>query len=118
MRFPWRELKEAEVRLLAAFSEGQPSDEAREELRELIGRVALAPDADEAICFHGASSLLAELDGDLRSAIESRKNEIRQIERLHELARKNPGDAAALKGCDEADLQVRRDILARLEEAV
>jgi tetratricopeptide (TPR) repeat protein len=59
-------------------------------------------------------SLVHEAKSDLPKAIESRKNEIRLIRRLHELSCGSPYEATALKdyGCD--DLSDRLDLLAVL----
>jgi len=115
---PWFELREAEMRLLTEYLDGEPTSSATNELRQLLREVEDVPEASEAICFHGANALISELDGDFQAAISYRTTEIRKIEYLHELAERNPGDRAALRNYEEADLQIRREILKRLQGAL
>ena len=74
---------------------------------------AAAPDHD-AILGEECWSLVYEAKGELAGAIESRKNEIRLIRRLHELSYGSPNEATALKDYDYADLSDRLDLLATL----
>jgi hypothetical protein len=108
---PWHELKQAEMQLLAQRRAGSHAPDALDELRRLLVLAAEDPEADGAICYHGAKALVFECDGDVEKAIRHREVEIHRIECLHDLARQNPGDAAALENYELSDLQVRRDIL-------
>lgn len=114
---PWKELKQAELRVLDESIKGAPSATSVADLKRRLAAVADDTDAAEAICYYGARSLAYEQDGDLLQAIHHREIEIAKIEYLHELAQKNPGDAAALDNYRVADLGLRRDILARLKES-
>jgi tetratricopeptide (TPR) repeat protein len=80
----------------------------------------LLPKADpdhEAILGEECWSLVHEANGNLQNAIEHRKNEIRLIRRLHELARKAPDPEAVRKHYGYADLSDRLDLLATLYHA-
>jgi hypothetical protein len=74
---------------------------------------AAAPDHD-AILGEECWSLVHEAKGELESAIESRKNEIRLIRRLHELSQGKLHEATALKDYGYDDLSDRLDLLAVL----
>ena len=74
---------------------------------------AVAPDHD-AILGEECWSLVYEAKGELEKAIESRKNEIRLIRRLHELSQGKPHEAIALKDYGYDALSDRLDLLAVL----
>lgn len=59
-------------------------------------------------------SLLHEAKGDLPKAIERRENEIRLIQRLHEISRNTPHEEIVLKQYGYDDLSDRLDLLAVL----
>ncbi len=59
-------------------------------------------------------SLIHEAKGELPAAIDSRKNEIRLIRRLHALSRGLPYEATAIKDYGYDDLSDRLDLLAVL----
>ena len=114
--FPWLRLKQAEMKLLEQFSDSQNADPILvEDLRRFLRVCSGDPDADEAICYHGALALLSEVEQDRAEAIRHRETEISKIERLHELAKENPGDRAALVYYEEEDLARRYDILGELK---
>jgi tetratricopeptide (TPR) repeat protein len=74
---------------------------------------AAAPNHD-AILGEECWSLVHEAKGELASAIESRKNEIRLIRRLYQLSRGAPHEEVALRDYGYDDLSDRLDLLAVL----
>lgn len=115
MQFPpWRKLKQCEVLVLKHRAAGGKSPDLISSLRHLIEEVAVAPDAEESICYHGALSLVYEFDGDFEKAISHRKIEIEMIEYLHDLAQRNPGDRVGLVNYGQDDLDFRQRILQEL----
>ena len=112
---PWYELKEAESAVLIARLAGTLRGESIVQLQKLFEQCKDAPDADEAICFHGVQSLTLEYKGELSKAIEHRRTEIEKIRYLHQLARENPGDRAALRAYGESDLERRFKVLYEME---
>lgn len=113
---PWHELKQAEVVAIDVRTTGLRSltSDVIEPLRNLLNDCKTATDANDAICFHGALSLILEFDGELDSAIKHRKIEISKIRELHDLARINPGDRPALVNYERHELQRRTEILDEL----
>jgi hypothetical protein len=55
---PWRELKQVEEILLEHRAAGDSVPRLVETLRRLIAEVEGSPDAEQAICFHGALALV------------------------------------------------------------
>ncbi len=111
---PWRKLKDTEMLILTRRQAGEEVHSLIESVRQLLRAVESSPDADKAICYHGAHALLHEYDGKVAAAIQHRTTEIHQIEHLHDLARENPGDRAALVNYEVSDLELRRSILREL----
>jgi hypothetical protein len=111
---PFAKLKELELKILAV-RDVQASKARIERLRRLAGRCRRAnPDAEEAVCYHGALALIYEADGRIEKAIKHREVEIAKIRRLHELAALNPNDRYALQTYRKKDLRDRERWLKRL----
>jgi len=108
---PFAELKELELKILSAGA--ARGNKARiERLRALSKKCRRRnPDAEEAICYHGARALIHEADGSIKKAIKHREMEIAKIRRLHELA---PNDRYALQNYRKKDLRDRERRLKRL----
>jgi hypothetical protein len=87
-------------------------------LKRVLNRL---PDNDLAIVREEGLALLAELQGDLRDAIDHREREIRLTQRLQKEAKSSRYDSATrtylLRGRDITDLQQRQAILDRLKAA-
>ena len=82
---PFYELKKVEMEVLSSSRAGI-NKRRIERLRTLAKRCRRGnPDAEEAICYHGALALIHEADGALKQAIKHREEEIAKIRRLHEL---------------------------------
>jgi hypothetical protein len=111
---PWHELKQTEMRALAARLDGTLDTNLVDALRKLFDACKDHPDADESICYHGSLTLIYEFDGEPDAALAHRNTEISKIRKLRELARVNPGDRAALTDNDVYDLQERIRILDEL----
>lgn len=111
---PWHELKQSEIVAMKLRNNDALNEVAITAVRRLFERCKDAPDADEAICYHGVRSLIAEFDGEFDVAIEHRRIEIQKIYQLHELARQNEGDRPALKSYGEQELEHRNMILDEL----
>ena len=89
-RHPWRELKTLENKLTdLVATETAPKPGLLERLRELFDLCSTADDADQAICFYGSKSLLAQSDGDIEAAIEYREIEAKLIQLIYEYEEKN-----------------------------
>jgi hypothetical protein len=103
---PFAKLKELELKILSAGAARQ--NKARiERLRALAKQCRRGnPDAEEAICYHGALALIYEADGSLELAIKHREQEIAKIRRLHELEVLNP-TGYALQNYGKKDLRDR-----------
>ena len=114
----WGKLKRVELEAVSTRDSGALDEEQVRLLRELLEQVETSPDADEAICYHGAWALVHEHGGRLEDALRHRTIEIAKIERLHDLARQNPGDRAALSNYSIDDLRLRQRILRDLHEAL
>ena len=82
---PFYELKKVEMEILSRSGAGI-NKRRIERLRTLAKRCRRGnPDAEKAICYHGALALIHEADGALKQAIKHREEEIAKIHRLHEL---------------------------------
>jgi hypothetical protein len=115
MRYPWRELKETEMRLLAQRRKGRLHPATIGKLRRLISTCAGHKNAKHSICFRGAMALACEAAKDLPVAIRYRETEVRLICRLHDLVKQNPKDHPALVNYGRRDLAERRKILNELK---
>ena len=113
---PWHELKQAELSALDSRATGSLCADSIALLQKLFEQCNRDEEAAEGICYHGAVALIAEFEGDIETAIKHREIEITKIGRLHELARVNPGDRAALVNYTEVDLQLRIQILEELKD--
>lgn len=116
MSAPWRELKDAEVAMLAKRQRGEHETETDWELlRELFEQCRSADDAEYAICFHGVAALLAERDGDFRLALKHRMTEIEKIVWLQSEETRNPTGGFQTQDYESADLELRRTLLCEIE---
>jgi hypothetical protein len=102
------------LRLLQAFYKDEDRDAAHEIGKHLEVELASRPDFAESIRGNEVRSLLAELSGDLTSAIQWREGEIRKIFELHILAQGTAGWAYVQKQYDYSDIGDRLDLLANL----
>jgi len=116
----WAELKQAELRALDERRSGPLAAETVDELRKLLAAVRDEPDADCAICFHGACALVQEAEGRLDDAIRHRELEIAKILQLHASLRGEPASKVeyATQDYGEEDLRLRRNLLSALEWAL
>jgi hypothetical protein len=112
----WRKLKDAEIAMLRKRrDEVAPSAMDWRQLRVLFEQCKMAPDANDAICFHGVAALLAEFDGDYQLALEHRRIEIDKITWLHQEEKRNPTNGFQTQDYEDTDLAVRRQIMAELQ---
>ena len=116
----WASLKQAELAGVSERRVGPLSSESVVSLRNLLESVRDEPDADAAICFHGASALLSEAEGHLEDAVRHRETEIAKILQLHKEMRGKPADsvAFAIQGYGVSDLAIRRELLASVRQAL
>jgi hypothetical protein len=113
----WRELKDIEIETTDLLASGIiPKRRAVTRLRNLFAQCSLAPDANDAICYHGSKAILAQLDGDIEIAIKHRETEARMINRLYELEEENPTDGWTLQNFQDDDIRKRTQILAQLRK--
>lgn len=114
---PWGKLKNLEVEITDLIvNEGEPSADSIAELRRIISECSKLPDADEAICFHGARSILAQFDGDYDTAISHREIEAQKIGRLYELEKQHPTEGWALQNFHVSDIEKRATLLKQLKQ--
>ena len=111
---PWHKLKQCEMAAMRLREHCALDHAAIVSLRRLFDQCKNAPDADEAICYHGARALIAEFDGELEEAIEHRRIEIEKIDQLHELARQDEGNRPGLVNYGDRELENRKRILDEL----
>ena len=112
---PWPELKRYENKITRKLAKGKtPKPEHVEQIRSLFAQCETAPDADEALCYQGAKAIIAELDGDIDTAIKYREIEAKLIERLYQLEEENPTGGLTLQDYQEEDIARRARILKRL----
>ena len=114
----WADLKSLEEAVLLDRVHATLDRGRVDRLRRLLAKCRETEDAEEAICFHGAWSLVHEFDCRFGDALRHRAIEIELIGRLHETTFENPSTASfALQGYEASDLELRRAILADLEVA-
>jgi hypothetical protein len=113
---PFAELSELELKILSTGA--ARANKARiERLRALAKKCRRGnPDAEMAICYHGALALIYEADASIEKAIKHREIEIAKIRRLHELEVINPTGGYALQNYRKKDLRDRERRLKRLYE--
>ena len=110
----WDELEYLYHQLLYWLYEREDASKARRYADRLE---QLLPNADpdhQAIFGEECWSLVYETKGNLRKAIEHRKNEIRLIRRLHDISRNAPYEDLILRDYGYDDLSDRLDLLAVL----
>ena len=110
----WDEIQYLRELLLFWLYERENPRKARRyggRLRTLLGR---ADPRHEAILAEECRSLMSEAEGDEKAAIAHRETEILLIRRLHQIARGNPHDRAALEGYGPEELRDRLTLLAIL----
>ena len=112
----WDEIRALYDKILYWFYEQEDAAEARVYARKLEPLLKKVSPHHETILGEECWSLVHELKGNYREAIRYRENEIRLIERLHELAAGKPNGHAILKRYDHADLCDRLELLAILEK--
>jgi hypothetical protein len=113
--YPWKRLKTLENKLTDLVVSEMPVEKKWvTQLSRVWTQCAVAPDADEAICYHGCKALLAHFDGDPATAIKHRQIEARKIKRLYALEESNPTDGWALQDYQAEDIRKRELILKRL----
>jgi hypothetical protein len=116
-KYPWRELKEAEILITDHLASRTPTpSDLVEKLRRSLSECATAPDADCAICFHGATACLAQIDGDIGLAINCREIERQKISLLYEEEEKSPTDGFSLQNYLDEDISKRESIKRLLRE--
>ena len=116
MAAPWRELKDAEITILAKCRPAEAGLESDwQRLHELFEKCRLADDAENAVCFHGVAALLAEQNGELELALKHRIIEIDKIVWLQEEERRNPTDGFQTQNYETADLEFRHEIVRELQ---
>ncbi len=112
MKYPWHELKQLEIDLTDMIFRGDlPNGDHVNQLRMLVEACSASPDAEQAICYHGSKSILAQLDGKISEAIYHRDVESQKIRRAYELEEENPTDGWSLQNYREADIQKRKMII-------
>jgi hypothetical protein len=102
------------AQLLTAFYENGNRAQARTVASRLDKALAASPDAADSIRAEEIRSLIAELRGDLRQAVESREAEIRKILELHTLTVRRPSWDYLVRRYDFSDVSDRLDLLAAL----
>ena len=113
---PWRKLKKAEISVLAKRRAGEAISEPQWiRLERLFDRCKHAPDADQAICFHGVAALLAERNGEFQLALKHRIIEIDKIVWLHEEEKRNPTDGYQTQNYEMPELDYRREIVREIQ---
>lgn len=117
MATPWQKLKEAETAVLAARRGGSITKRLVTRLRNTLRSVQDLPDAEHAIVFHGAWSLIHEVDGNLVDAVRHRAVEVVKIRRLHASVRRNPASKWVLRDYGLRFLASRQRVLAQLRAA-
>jgi len=116
MSAPWRELKDAEIAMLAARRRGvKTSVESWDRLRDIFASCSSVSEADAVLCWHGVAAMLAEQDGDLLRALHHRQIEIEMILWLQAEEIRNPTNGYQTQDYEESDLKFRREIVAILE---
>jgi len=110
----WDELEYLYHKLLYWLYEREDARKARPYADRLKRLLPKADPNHQAIFGEECWSLVYETKGDLRKAIEHRKNEIRLIRRLHEISRNAPYEDLILKDYGYDDLSDRLDLLAVL----
>jgi len=86
----FKDLKEKELEVLRWRRSGNIPSITISRLRRLVRKCSAAPDAEEAICFHGSLALIYEFDQDIANAVKHRKTEISLIRKLYELMAEEP----------------------------
>ena len=115
---PWRKLKNTEMLILSQLQDGVTVAQSDiDALRELFTECDAAEDAMDAICYHGAAAILANVDGNRQIAMEHREIEIRKIQKLHVEERRNPTNGYATQNYTTDDLQLRIKLLNQLNNA-
>jgi hypothetical protein len=110
----WDEIRALYDKILYWFYEQEDAAEARVHARRLEPLLKKVSPHHETILGEECWSLVHELKGNYREAIRYRENEIRLIERLHQLAAGKPNGHAILQRYDYADLCDRLELLAIL----
>ena len=117
IKYPWKELKEAEIILTDYLALGTSAPPKMiTQLRRFLVDCMKDPDADYAICFHGAKACLAQIDGDTELAIHHREIEEQKIVQLYEEEKTNPTNGGALVNYLEEDIIKRRSIIKKLKK--
>jgi tetratricopeptide (TPR) repeat protein len=110
----WDEIEYLYHKILSWFYERGDRSKALRFCDRLEGLLRRASPDHLAILGEECWSLVYEVRGDLRKAIEHRKNEIRLIKRLRKSALNSPQRDFLLHGYDISDLSDRYDLLAIL----
>ncbi len=71
----------------------------------------------DAICYHGAAAILANVDVSRYISMKHGETEIRKIQKLHVEERRNPTDGYATQNYTADDLQLRIKLLKQLKNA-
>lgn len=114
----WVRLEQVEEGAVPERCAGSLSAGTVAALRELLHAVRDEPDADNAICFHGASALVGEADGRLEDAVRHRETEIAMILKLYEAMRGEPASTVeyAFQGYGAEDLAIRQELLLAVQQ--
>jgi tetratricopeptide (TPR) repeat protein len=112
---PGDEIDRHYLDLLSSFYEKQDHRRASRFAERLETALKLAP--EESIRAEECRSLIAEVRGDLSSAIKHREREIQLIRKLHKLSAGKPGESYVLRQYSVQDLSDRLDLLAILYRA-
>ncbi len=115
---PWRKLKDTEMLILSQLQDGVTVAQSDiDALRELFSECDAAEDATDAICYHGAAAILANVDVSRYISMKHGETEIRKIQKLHVEERRNPTDGYATQNYTADDLQLRIKLLKQLKNA-
>lgn len=111
---PEGDLEKIYLDFLRSFYEAEDLPRSRRIAKQVKIELARRPDLAESIRGDELRSMVAELDGDVASAIKYRENEIRRILELHSLVKDSPGWTYVFSEYDYKDISDRIDILAYL----
>jgi hypothetical protein len=110
----WDEIGHIYDKLLYWLYQREDAAKARPYAERLERLLRKADPAHESILGEECRSLVHEVKGDLRKAIEHRENEIRLIRQLHAAIGDSPQKSVALKDYGHGDLADRLELLATL----
>ena len=114
--FDWVKLCALSERVHRVDAGALPDDQVKPLIRALAGLLERSPsDAEEAVVYHDARSLVARHTGDFVAAIRHARAEIELITKLHSITKAGSGTMRALKGRDQDCLDDRTRTLLALE---